>query len=156
MQTEIDDWLNELEISGRQLAKLVYRSCAGDYTRADLAAYIVERKREGWGDASRKIAVNAMRSFFAHACGKRSPARTLPAPRPKPKLQRTLTAAQAFAVLAACDSQTVIGKRDLALLWPIVALGYRFESCAAHLKPDAFDNKGGIIGLQRFASVAIQ
>jgi integrase/recombinase XerD len=66
-----------------------------------------------------------MRSFFAHACGKRSPARTLPAPRPKPKLQRTLTAAQAFAVLASCDTQTITGVRDLALLCLMLDTGLR-------------------------------
>lgn len=138
VQTAICDWLNEFEISGYsaetirvyrwqvgQLAKRVPHAHAADYTRADLVQYIADRKRAGWAEASRKIAVNAIRSFFAFTCGKRSPARTLPAPRPKPKLQRTLTAAQAFAVLAACDTQTIRGVRDLALLCLMLDTGLR-------------------------------
>lgn len=135
MQTKIDCWLNELEIAGYSadtiraygwhVGQLVRCDPRDDYTRADLVAYIAGRKREGWGDATRKLAVNAMRNFFAFTCGEQSPARDLPAPRPTPTQQRTLTAAQALAVLAACDSQTITGKRDLALLCLMLDTGLR-------------------------------
>src|SRR3989304_5816070 len=94
-----------------------------DFTPQDLQRYLAARRAAGCGDATIRHAVNALRSFFAYH---HSPAAaSLPMPRPKRRIQRTLTFDQALAVLAACDTSTTIGKRDLALVALMLDTGLR-------------------------------
>src|SRR3990172_2746465 len=92
MQKAISDWNNYLEAEGKSAETIrsyvwhVQKMAArfpgkkpGKYKFGELLEYIVERKRSGWGESSRKLTVNAMRSFFLLAVGAdKSPAVRLP------------------------------------------------------------------------------
>jgi site-specific recombinase XerD len=101
----------------------------GELSTSDLLGYLANRKNadgrkaEKVGDATIKRTVNALRSFYTFIGSKA--AATLPIPRPKKRLQRTLTFEQAGAVLAACDTSTLIGKRDLAMIALMLDTGLR-------------------------------
>src|SRR3972149_4852244 len=128
MEPAIRNWVNWLTInrsaatvSGygwelRHLAKCFPDKQPGDFNQNDLLAYLANRRKAGCGDAAIKRTVNALKSFFIFTRQGDSPAVRPPAPRPKKRLQRTLTFAQAFAVLAACDTSSPIGARDLAIM----------------------------------------
>ena len=108
----------------RQLIRRIPDKGLDDYRADDLLAYLALR-RATCGDAAIKRAVNALRSFFAFCLKERSPAAELSAPRPKKRLQRTLSLEQSFAVLAACDTSSPIGVRDVALMTLMLDSGIR-------------------------------
>lgn len=150
----IDDWLNWLSINRSQATitgygwEMRHLACcfpgkgAGDFTPAELRQYLADRRKAGCGDAAIKRTVNALRNFFAFACGETSPAADLPMPRPKKRQQRTLKADQALAVLAACDSSSAIGTRDLALMALMLDTGLRAaEVCRLRLDQLAVDSR---------------
>ena len=170
--TDFDDWLNELKVRGlagttirayqwqmAQMALWYPDQAVATLTRQQLTAYIAARRDGGWGDSSIKFSVCAMRSYYKFTLGKRrSPARTIPMPRPKLKPQRTLTADQAMAVLASCDTSTKRGQRDLALLCLMLDTGLRnAEVCRLRLADVNLTErslevvvKGGAVGVKRF------
>jgi len=87
------------------------------YKVTDLTAYQAERRLAGVGASARKRAAASFRSFFAFTCGKtKSPARKLPFPKVERTEQRVLNWDQAGAVLAACETTTAVGLRDLAIV----------------------------------------
>src|SRR3990170_6358090 len=132
---DIDNWINWLTIDKsqatvagyayelRRLARDFPDKQPADFTPQDLQRYLAGRRAAGCGDATIRHAVNALRSFFAYH---HSPAAaTLPLPRPNRKIQRTLSFEQALAVMAACNTSSIIGKRDLALAALMLDTGLR-------------------------------
>jgi len=132
---DIDNWINWLTIDKsqatvagyayelRRLARDFPDKQPADFTPQDLQRYLAGRRAAGCGDATIRHAVNALRSFFAYH---HSPAAaSLPMPRPKRKIQRTLSFEQALAVMAACNTSSIIGKRDLALVALMLDTGLR-------------------------------
>jgi len=106
-----------------------------EVTTSDLLTYLAGQRQRGWSDSSLKLAVNALRSLFSYVAGTSSPAGDVPVPRPRPKLQRTLSAQQALAVIASCDTSTLRGARDLALLCLMFDTGLRsIEVCRLQLQ----------------------
>lgn len=83
----------------------------------------------GLGDVSRRHAAIAIRKFFAWAHERGlwpdNPAADLPIPRVVKRLPRALTASQVEALLQACDVNTPIGRRDLAVLVTLIETGCR-------------------------------
>lgn len=161
MESEIVKWLNWLDgqvsdgtrdayaWDARRLAKWAVVQTpqlisATGFSRDDLTRYLSERKASGVGGSSRKRAVSAMRSFFGFMRGRQSPARKLPYPKVEKRLQRTLTAEEVFAVLAACDTSTVIGKRDVALFGVLGDSGIRVSELV-RLDPARVDLKNGLL-----------
>lgn len=101
----------------------------GEYMLNDLLGFLAERRKK-CGDAAIKHAGNALQSFFGYTLKGESPAKELPVPRPKRRQQRTLKHEQALAVLAACDTSSHTGKRDLALVALMLDSGLRAaEAC---------------------------
>jgi len=96
-----------------------------DWRTAHLTRYLAECRSAGVGASATKRRVAAMRGFFKWACGGKSPARRLPYPRVPRRVQRTLSAAEVLAVLAACDTSTVTGARDTAVFMLLYDSGLR-------------------------------
>src|SRR3990172_225423 len=96
-------------------------------TAGQLARYLAERRTlQHCGDAAVRRSVNALRSFYRYALGeKRSPMRNIQAPSVKRKRQRTLNGVQALAVMAAPDTSSARGKRDLAIICLGLSSGLR-------------------------------
>lgn len=149
------DWINWLRLSGRSETTVAayrfeidrlsarYQDQTIDHLqRSDLLAYLAElrlkpgRKEEHLGAAALKRVVNALRSYYGFI-GSRAAAE-LPMPRPKLRVQRTLNFEQALALLAACDTATPKGKRDLALLALMLDTGLR-ASEVCRLRVDQVD-----------------
>ena len=159
MQITIQNWLNELKVQGLsdetirayewQIQKLVaalpQKTPIKKIKRKMIVTYLAERRETGWGDSTRKLALNAMRSFFKYAVGEtKSPVRDIPIPRPKKKLKRTLTERQAYDVLTLLDTSSPTGVRNLALLTIMLDTGLRAkEICAIRL--DQLDLESGTL-----------
>jgi site-specific recombinase XerD len=146
----ITQWLNLLRLTMsprtvegyeyhlRRLAKSAPNRLAHEWTEGQLVAYLAERRAAGNGDSAMNQTTAAFRNFFRWACGANSPAKAIPFPRRKKKVQRTLTADETVRLLAACDSSTVIGKRDLAILEVMLDTGLRASELCA-LRVDQLD-----------------
>lgn len=104
----------EVRALGKRYPELAPR----DFRLADLTRYQAERRLANVGDSASKRAASAFRSFFSFACGKKSPAKSLPVPTVKAlkRKPRTLTLEQADAVMGVCESTRARGVRDLALI----------------------------------------
>jgi integrase len=97
-----------------------------DYKLRDLTRFLAERRlHDGNGDMAIKQATGAIRSFFAYAMGRKSPAAALPFPKVKRRKQRHPSADQIMQVLAVCDTTTPRGARDLALIALMYDTGLR-------------------------------
>lgn len=147
MHEQITQWLNILSIKRRPytvsqyeyhlrtLDKTAPERQASDWTTAQLAAYLANKRTAGFGNSASKQWVGAVRSFFAWACGQASPARLIPYPKLNRRLQRTLDTDTMFKVLTSCDTSTLKGSRDLALLTLMLDTGLRaFEICALKVR----------------------
>jgi site-specific recombinase XerD len=130
-------WLDKLELSGKATRTLAVYGlevkklaawCAprdvATLTRDELEQYLLERKRGGMGASGLGVIVCACKSFY-HFTGAHEVVAGLKSPPVKGRLQRTLTEAEALAVIASLDSSTVIGKRDLAIIGFLLATGLR-------------------------------
>jgi integrase len=86
-------------------------------SKADIARYLSERRmlRQA-SDATVRRSVNALRNFYGYALGSKSPAKSIKAPSPKKRKQRTLNWKQALDVMAACDTSDALGRRNLAII----------------------------------------
>lgn len=137
MQEKITEWLNELALKVtpytvkqyayhlRRLAESYPARTAQEWTRAQLLEHLATLRADGAGDAYLKQVVGAYRNFFRFACGGDSPAETIPYPRPKRRKQRTLDRETAMKVLAAFDTSTAKGTRDLAITALMIDTGLR-------------------------------
>jgi len=67
--------------------------------------------------------VNALRSFYAFIGS--AAAKGVPLPKVKMRVQRTLTWTEADAILADCDTSTLLGRRNLALIAVMLDSGLR-------------------------------
>lgn len=126
----VTNWKNHLLAAGRSqttveayvwdvraLARRFPDKSPLDFRVTDLTEYQAERRLAGVGASARKRAAASFRSFFAFTCGKsKSPARKLPFPKVQRTEQRVLNWDQAGAVLAACETTTAVGLRDLAIV----------------------------------------
>lgn len=153
MHDTITEWINLLKVSRRThtvqryeyllrtLAKTAPDRRARDWTTEQLLAYLAHRRDAGLGDSGVKMIVCAMRGFFGWLYGLDSPARRIPYPKIKKRLQRTLDSETMFAVLASCDTSKPVGIRDLAILSLMLDSGLRaFEICGLEL--DKVDVEG--------------
>ena len=105
----------------------------GSFSVDDLTRYLAARAGE-WGESSRKLAANALRSFFGWMYGDESPAARLPVLRPHRRRQRSLSAAEVDSVAAVFDTATPLGKRDLAIFALMLDTGLRAsEVCRLRL-----------------------
>ena len=149
MKQAIEDWVNWMHgrrlslttVSGYvwELERLAVKHPglgAFDFRARHLNQYLAERRLlDGVGVASSRHTVCALKSFFGYVCGgAKSPARGLPYPRVPKKVQRSLSFEQLCAVLAACDTSTPKGKRDVALMCVLADTGLRAsEVCRLRL-----------------------
>lgn len=101
----------------------------GDVTPDDLRAWLSAHKT--WGASSRHLAIVATRGFFSWCVGEgNSPAARLRLPKRRPKPQRTLSADEVEVLMAACDTSTPKGVRDLAMITLMIDTGLRVtETC---------------------------
>lgn len=137
MQNAIAEWLNYLRVTVtartiqsyeyhlRRLAQSAPERKPEEWTMAQLLQYLADRRAAGNGDAILKQLVGALRNFFRYTLGDASPAHRLPYPKVHRRKQRTLDADTALLVLAACDTTTDKGARELALLTLMLDTGLR-------------------------------
>lgn len=135
------DWLNWLAVDHSQttidgyaweIAQLGRFFLGEDIDRLDtsrLLMYVAARRKlagrrnEQMSDASIRRTVNALRSFYAFIG---SPAaKGIPLPQVKTRVQRTLTWVEAEAILSECDTSTLLGRRNLALMSLMLDAGLR-------------------------------
>src|SRR3990167_9298438 len=137
MQQKLNEWRNReaLRVSARTLEQYEreLRRFAGwgggpQSTAGEVDCYLAGRKAGGLGASGLSIAVSAFKSFFRFV-GSNSAAH-LRAPRSPRRMQRALSDDEVVAALAALDSSSVIGKRDLALLGLMLASGLRASEAA--------------------------
>lgn len=156
METAIRKWLDLLAFDHSEstvrsyawelnaLVKAVPRERPEDYSLDDLTGYIAgrrasylaneKRRGEKLSDCAVKRSVWAFKAFFGHYLKEASPALNLPSPQPKKRRQRVLDEDQALMVLAACETRTARGARDLALLAIMIDSGIRAgEVCRLQL-----------------------
>jgi len=167
MEQAILDWLNWLALRaspdtcagyGWELRALVKRGgpmFASAWRTEDLTRYLAERRAAGVGAAGLKHCVGALRSFFGWACASASPAGGVPYPRVARRVQRTLSAAEALAVLTSCDTSTALGRRDVAIFGVMLDSGLRVgEVCRLRLADLDLDRRVFVVvvkgGQQRF------
>lgn len=144
MDAKIAEWLNwlQLTVSAKTLWSYEYHlrrltATAPDrkpdeWTQAQLQDYLAMRREGGNGPAILKQMVAAFRSFFGYTIGEASPARRVPYPKQKRRIQRTLTGEEAVKLIAACDTSTALGVRDLAMIALMLDSGLRVsEVCRA-------------------------
>lgn len=127
--------LNALEKWG--LSRTPPLSETATYTADQLGAYLAER-RARVSDATIKVAVNALKNFFAYAAQRGwvsdDPAKLFEAPTVHAREQRTPTFEQVKAVLALCETTNITGLRNLALLTFMGSTGVRAsEVCRLRL-----------------------
>jgi len=128
MIDKIAEWIDWLSIDASDSTVAAYRwelrhfeKLAGrdllELNKSDLARYLSERRVIGkCSDATVRRSINALKAFYLFALGKRSPARTLPAPSAKRRKQRTLNWSQALSVMSSCDTSDALGRRNLAII----------------------------------------
>lgn len=137
----VGQWINWLRIASaattvaayewelRALERFFPDRSVTELKTADLARYIAHRRAvQKCGDATIRRTVNALKAFYKFACKgnlRTSPARSLPVPKTKKKKQRSLTWAQVEQLMLACDTSSVRGKRDLALICLLLDSGLR-------------------------------
>lgn len=130
------------------------------FKAADLVRYQAERRAAEVGDESRRRSVSALRSFFAFTVGEaKSPARTLPRPSAKKRVQRTLSDKEALCVLASCDTSKAVGARDLAVLAVMLDAGLRASEVCRLQLADCDLERGLVLvvvkgGQQRFGALS--
>lgn len=119
----------------RELVAFRPKARPEDYTPEDLLEFVAEARDRNLKPATISIRVNVLRAFFRFALGELGPARVLKLPKVFDEPQRTLTDAEADALLAAIDTSKVIGKRNLAMLSLMLDTGLRAaEVCALTLE----------------------
>lgn len=120
----------------------------GQLTAGEVTAFVVSQSRQRPGSLPRMV--TALRSLlrFLHADGVTAAglADAVPAVagRKLAGLPRALSAEQVAAMLAACDRDTAVGRRDLAVLTVLSRLGLRAGEVAA-LRLDDIDWRRGEI-----------
>lgn len=119
----------------REFTKFKPRDRAEDYTPQDLLEYMASLRERRLKPTTVSVRVNSLRAFFRFALGELGPARVLKLPKVFDEPQRTLTDAEADALLSAIDTSKVIGKRNLAMLSLMLDTGLRAaEVCALTLE----------------------
>ncbi len=114
-----------------------------EFRERDLNQYLAERRLlDGVHDAAVKRGVSAFKKFFKWV-GKKSPAARLKYPTVvHVREPRTLSAEQLEAVLLTCDTATVQGKRDIALIGVMVDARLRAsEVCRLAVADLDFENR---------------
>lgn len=137
MQNAISEWLSYLvltvsfrtrqnyEYHLRRLAKSAPDRKPSEWTMAQLVQHVADLRASGNGDAVLKQLVGALRNFFRYTLGDASPAQRVPYPKVHRRKQRTLDAETALLVLAACDTTSDKGARDLAIVSLMLDTGLR-------------------------------
>lgn len=91
-------------------------------------------RRPNWGNSMQNVGLAACRAFLRYAFGSGHPALSAKLKRLPAKLQRRLTAADAYRLLTSFDTSTPKGKRDLAIASLALDTGLRVsELCRLKL-----------------------
>jgi len=120
-------------------AKNISLQSPAEITHDILVQYIGHRREHGIGANALRRSVYALRIWLAWEWADRKlepphPAADLKAPRARRRLQRSLTADQLAAVLGSCDTSTVQGVRDVAMIALMTDTGIRSaEVCRLNL-----------------------
>lgn len=142
----VQDWLNNLTIDHSatsvtsyewQINRLI-KTFPGreikDLSKSDLLKYFADWKRARISDVQIKMSMNALRSFYQFTVGEKAPIFEIRIPRPKKRLQRTLSKEQALALLETCDTGTPIGTRNVAMVALMLDSGLRVsEVCRLNI-----------------------
>jgi integrase/recombinase XerD len=147
MKEKIAEWGNYLNmtVSPRTAESYLYLlkrleaaapgRAAEEWTTAQLIEHLAQLRAGGIGEALTKQIVGAYRNFFGWACKDQSPARAVPYPKVHRRKQRTLDSDAALNVMAACDTSSPMGARDLAIVTLMLDSGLRSsEVCRLKLK----------------------
>lgn len=133
----VQDWLNDLTIDHSpntvssyewQINRLIKtfpdREIEG-LTKSDLLRYFADWRRAHISDVQIKMSMNALRSFYHFTQSVNAPIFEIRIPRPKQRLQRTLSKEQALALLETCDTGTPVGTRNVAMVALMLDSGLR-------------------------------
>jgi site-specific recombinase XerD len=166
MQQEISHWLNwlRMKVSAdtvrqyaycvKQLEKIAPDRPPAEWTTAQLLEYLASRSKvsgtkrsdPGMGEAMRKQAVSAFRSFFGYTCPALTVAKDLPMPKVHRRKQRTLTPENALKLLASCDTASPIGTRNLAIMTVMLDSGLRAsEVCRLRIPKMDFEKRRFVV-----------
>ena len=99
------------------------------FTRADILAYLAERRQRGMAARSLARELVSLKTLYRFLYGQRGaaadPTTQMRAPRPGRSLPTVLSIAEVEGLLNAPDTSTPLGKRDAALLEMLYATGVR-------------------------------
>jgi len=122
-----------------------------EFRERDLTQYLAERRLLGGvGDSAIKRSVAAFKKFFGWVCtaspertASRDPAVRLEWPHVTSRREpRTLSGAQLDAVLASCDTSSMLGRRDCVLIGVMVDARLRAsEACRLRVGDIDFENR---------------
>jgi integrase/recombinase XerD len=120
----------------------------GDVTAAEVITFIGQQQRAGLGRASIARRLAAVRGLYRFLLREgtlaRDPTEQVEAPRGSRRLPRTLSRAEASALIEAPDDSRPAGVRDRALLELLYATGMRASECLT-LRPDDVNRSAGYV-----------
>ncbi len=141
-----EDWINLIQLKCSSATVNAYRreidrlekhfSCdLLTLTTNDLIAYLAQRRVAGRSDSTLYRTANALKSFYEFMQGQENIARTLPLPKRKKRIQRTLMKDEARRLLFSFDTSSARGQRNLALSAFMLDTGFRAaEVCGFPMK----------------------
>jgi integrase/recombinase XerC len=116
-------------LSGTFLSKEAGSIDAGEVDALAVRSFLAHLRKEGLAKSSIGRHLSALRTFFTFLMREgavaANPARAVSSPRPDATLPRTLSVAEATAVVEAPDPEAALGARDRALLELLYATGLR-------------------------------
>jgi len=122
-------------------------------TRLDVIRYRDTLEEEGKAGATIALRLAALASFYAYAKGRRlideNPVEGVERPKTKPyQSARWLTSEQARKLLALPDRETLVGKRDYALLLMALTTGLRRSEIVGIHRGDLMEHPDGSVMLR--------
>lgn len=129
---DLSAWSNHLAVSFAQTTVTRYTHCLTSLkidvdtaSTRDLERAIAERRAGGAGNSLIGVTISALRNYYRWIGRDPNPAAALRYPPDRTPPQRTITAQQAGQLMAACDTGSVIGRRDLAIITLLLDTGLR-------------------------------
>lgn len=94
-------------------------------TTSDLEAALATRRASGAGDSTIAVTISALRAYYRWRGRDPNPAKGLRYPPDRTPPQRAITREQAERLMAACDTSSIRGRRDLAIIAVLLDTGLR-------------------------------
>ncbi len=133
-------WLSEKNITETERLEVL--------TPTQLRAYWAFRRNNGLSPQSMRRGQSAMRGLFKygikHRIIKKNPAEVMDSPKPRRPLPKALTQSVTETFMNAPETDSLLGKRDKAILELLYGSGLRVSECA-NLSLDDVDIKGKIL-----------